>query len=85
MVGVWQQWSKKISDSTVAVLVMNNGDAAITVPVMFSTVPSLPAASSTGSYVVRDIWAHADAGAFESSFSVTLERHDSAFFTITAK
>jgi hypothetical protein len=82
IVGAWQQWSKKINEISVAVLVMNNANSPRTVTVEFANVPSL-SASASNQFKVRDLWAHADIGIFERSWEVTLESHDSAFILLT--
>jgi hypothetical protein len=79
----WQQWSKKLSDTAAAVLVMNNADVAQTITVPFSAIPTFAKNSAETSFQLRDIWSHADLGSFVGSYTVTLESHDSAFLKIS--
>lgn len=82
-VGAWQQWSKKLSDDSAAVLVMNNADVAQTITVPFSAIPTFSQLDPKSSFQLRDIWGHSDLGSFSESYTVTLESHDSAFLKIT--
>lgn len=82
-VGAWQQWSKKLSDTTAAVLVMNNADSPQTITVPFTAIPTFSQMDPKSSFKLRDIWSHSDLGSFTESYSVTLESHDSAFLKIT--
>ena len=79
-VGVWQQWSKKLSETSAAVLIMNNADDAQSVTLNFNTVPAF-LSSDPVSLKVRDVWNHADLGEM-STITVKLESHDSAFFVL---
>lgn len=84
-VGVWQQWSKKLSDNSAAVLVMNNSQETQTVTINFSTIPTFSSSSfSSSEFSLRDIWNHVDVGVVSDSYTVTLQSHDSAFFKITS-
>jgi hypothetical protein len=83
IVGGWQQWSKKLSETSAAVLVMNNADETQTISIPFSAIPTFSDSNSESSFSLRDIWGHQDLGSFSDSYTVTLESHDSAFLKIT--
>lgn len=77
MLPEYQIWSKTLSDSTTAVLVINN--AVFDTNIMFSLDElGLPAKVS-----VRDMWAHTDNGTIEESFSATLASHSGVFLKLT--
>lgn len=83
-VGAWQQWSKKLSETSAAVLVMNNSPTTQTISIPFSSIPTFAEKDiSESNYVLRDIWSHQDLGSFTTSYEVTLESHDSAFLKIS--
>jgi hypothetical protein len=79
-VGAWQQWSKKLSDSSAAVLIMNNADETQSITLNFNTVPAF-LSSDPVTLKVRDVWNHSDLGEM-NSVTVKLESHDSAFFVL---
>lgn len=84
IVASWQQWSKKLSDNSAAVLVMNNDNKKQTITLDFSTVPTFAAVDlSSATISGRDAYAQADLGELSSSYTVELESHDSAFVILT--
>jgi hypothetical protein len=84
LVGSWQQWSKKLSDKSAAVLVMNNDDMQLSVTLDFSKIPTFAKMdTSTISFTVRDVWKHEDMGILKESMTFTLDSHDSAFVILT--
>jgi len=83
IVASWQQWSKKLSDSKAAVLIMNNADSVQEVTLVFKTIPTFEGKGMT-EFSIRDIWEHTDLGTFDGSYSVSLESHDSAFLVLSA-
>lgn len=83
VVASWQQWSKRISANSAAVLVMNNDEKSQPVTIDFNTIPTFASDVDSATYKVRDIWTHADLGDITSFTTVTLESHDSAFYVIT--
>jgi hypothetical protein len=83
-VGSWQQWSKQLSDSQAAVLVMNNADSAQHITLKFDTIPAFAAFEEKQlSASLRDVWHHSDLGNFSDYWTVTLDSHDSAFVIVT--
>eukprot|EP00602_Paraphysomonas_sp_CaronLab_P000574 CAMPEP_0185023338 /NCGR_PEP_ID=MMETSP1103-20130426/6019_1 /TAXON_ID=36769 /ORGANISM="Paraphysomonas bandaiensis, Strain Caron Lab Isolate" /LENGTH=434 /DNA_ID=CAMNT_0027555893 /DNA_START=39 /DNA_END=1343 /DNA_ORIENTATION=+ len=83
-VGSWQQWSKRLSDTSAAVLLMNNAAYPQSITLIFNEIPTFMQSTST-SYSLRDIWAHSDLGEFKSSYTVTLNSHDSSFLIINSQ
>lgn len=78
---VIQHIYKPLSNSAVAVLVMNHGNSTINDSVNLSSIPGLACASTQCS--VRDINAHVDLGTFTGTIPVnSLASHDVAFFRI---
>ena len=83
-VGVWQQWSKQLSDTSAAVLVINNGAAPTNVTVTFNKIPAFSSKKGPVKYSVRDVWNHAVLGVETTSIDVLdLASHDSAFYVVT--
>lgn len=83
VVASWQQWSKKISDNSAAVLLMNNDEKMQTITLDFSTVPTFAQNDISSVYSVRDTYAHAEVGQLTDSYSVELKSHDSAFLILS--
>jgi len=80
-VAAWQWFSKKIDDSSVAVLLMNHGTTPVSWTLNFADVPGC---DGTSSYKLRDINAHADAGTVSGSVAVNnVASHDAPFWLIT--
>lgn len=71
-------WAKPLSESQVAVFVMNDGDDNATVHFNLTDV------ISTSEAHVRDVWAHTDLGNMKNSVPATLAKRDSALFIITS-
>lgn len=82
-VGSWQQWTKKISEDSAALMVMNNDQTTQNVKVVFKDIPTF-GSSTAEAFSVRDLYQHVDLGEKMDSFSVTLDSHDSVFFVIKA-
>ena len=83
-VGVWQQWSNRLSDTSAAVLVINNGLVASNITVTFNKIPTFSGEHMLAKYTVRDVWNHQLLGVYSSSVDVNeLASHDSAFYVIT--
>ena len=83
----WQQWAKKLSEESSAVLLMNNGDAPQTVTLHFEQVPAFATkgVSASTPFALRNVWDHTDLGVFAGSYEVTLAPHDSAFLVATVQ
>ena len=80
---VWQTWYKPLSDVSMAVLLVNNGNSTADVSVSVSALNL----SCTGGCSVRSVWEHRDLGAKALGggvFTATLTPHDSAFIVINA-
>ena len=82
-VGAWQEWSKKLSDTSAAVLLMNNDAVAQTVTLTFNQIPTFTGVSDGTSFSLRSVWDHEDLGSFTGSWTVTLDSHDSAFLVVS--
>jgi len=80
-VSAWQYWYKPVGGGKIAVLLMNHATTSASLTLTFSTVPGIPAGTTT--VAVRDIWAQQDVGVKTTSYSVTLNSHDSAFLMLT--
>jgi alpha-galactosidase len=81
----WQQWSKRLGKDRAAVLIMNNANAAQTISVSLNKIPVFASmASPPASYQLRSVWDHADLGTFSGEWTVTLEKHDSAFLIVSS-
>ena len=69
---------KPLPGGDVALLLMNNGVAAVDLAVAFANVPGVAPGAS---FRVRDVWAHADLGVSVGSLTArAVEPRDSAFF-----
>ena len=78
----WQYFYKPMAwDGTkTAVLLMNHVNATVDLSLSFSDVPGLACTTCH----VRDIWHHADLGAFDSTFKATaVGAHDCVFLVLT--
>jgi len=78
----WQYFYKPMAwDGTkTAVLLMNHINATVDLSLSFSDVPGLACSKCH----VRDIWHHADLGAFEGTFKATaVGAHDCVFLILT--
>ena len=72
-----QYWVKRASDGDVAVLLVNNGDAATDLELQLGDVPGLTAFST---YAVRDVNAHVDLGKASGTYTAkAVGSRDSAF------
>jgi alpha-galactosidase len=85
--GSWQLWSKALSATSAAVLLMNNDVHSQKVRVNFDDIPAfghmpLPLESDQ-SFQLRDVWARADLGSFSGSYTAELASHDSAFLVVS--
>ena len=79
----WEVWSKPLPGGGAALLVLNHAAAApVDVTVDLASVPRL-ACGVSGACRVRDVWAHADAGAATGTFvAKAVGSHDSVFVTL---
>jgi alpha-galactosidase len=78
----WQFFSKPVSATSTAILLMNHDSTSHDFTVNFADVPGLNAATS---YKLRDINAHADLGSFTGSWSITgVASHDAPFILISS-
>jgi len=80
-VGAWQYWYKPVGGGKIAVLLMNHATTSASLTLTFNTVPGIPA--GTTNVAVRDIWTQQDVGVKNTSYTVTLNSHDSAFLMLT--
>jgi alpha-galactosidase len=72
-----QAWAAPNGDGTYTVALFNLSGATATVGVDW------PSVGFSGSASVRDLWAHANLGAFTNSYSVSLPSHGSALLKVT--
>lgn len=82
-VGSWQQWSKKLSADSAAVLIMNNAAESQSVTLSFNMIPTFLGSGASQAFTLRDVWAHGDLGSFSNSWTVVVDSHDSAFLVVT--
>ena len=74
-------WARNLSDSSVAVALYNEGDAAIEIGVPSFTALGWPA---TQKATVRDLWAHTDNGTVVGSLpNVTVRAHATVVVRLT--
>lgn len=75
----WQYYYKPLGKG-VAVLLMNNADAATDLTLTFSDVPGVTCKSCH----LRDIWAREDLGVFDGSYTAkSVASHDAPFIVIS--
>jgi alpha-galactosidase len=75
--GMCEFWKKPLADGHLGVGIFIRGDKTRTVPVHWSDL------EISGKYQVRDLWAHADMGIFDSSYSAEVEPHGSVLLRLT--
>jgi alpha-galactosidase len=76
-----QVWYKPVRDSGVrAVGLLNRSDAAATMSVTFAQI-----GLASGAATVRDVWARANLGTFNNSFSTTVPSHGIALLRIVGR
>eukprot|EP00036_Acanthoecidae_sp_10tr_P014824 CAMPEP_0206293884 /NCGR_PEP_ID=MMETSP0106_2-20121207/4365_1 /ASSEMBLY_ACC=CAM_ASM_000206 /TAXON_ID=81532 /ORGANISM="Acanthoeca-like sp., Strain 10tr" /LENGTH=441 /DNA_ID=CAMNT_0053724489 /DNA_START=8 /DNA_END=1333 /DNA_ORIENTATION=+ len=74
----YQVWSKPLSMTSVAVLVVNNAETETDITFSLAEL-GLPS-----KVFVRDIWARTDKGTLAGSFKATLPSHEGVFLKLTA-
>jgi len=65
-----QVWLKPLADGSRAVALFNRGSESAEIRVTWEMIGLLP-----GAAVVRDLWAHADAGVIEGGYAATVPAH----------
>lgn len=74
--GMAEIWKKPLADGQLAVGLFNRGDTIRPIPAPWSDL------EISGDYQVRDLWAHADMGVFDSLYSVEVEPHGCALLRL---
>ncbi len=75
-----QVWSKPLQDGAVAVALLNRADTQATINAAFARV-----GIRKDTALVRDLWSHADLGAFGKKFAVAVPPHGVAMVRMTAR
>ena len=79
VVSSWQQWSKKLSNTSAAVLLVNNADETQRIPLDLSLVPTFSGMSPDRYYAGRDVYNHYNMGTQPTTATYFIGSHDSAF------
>ena len=75
-----QYFYKPLGGADIAVLLMNNGDAATDLELDFADVPGLKGTACT----VRDLWSRSDLGQFDKTYTAkAVASHDAPFLKLT--
>jgi len=75
--GGQEVWAGPLHDGSIAVVLFNRAASAQKVTVQWADI------GLKGTANVRDLWAHKDLGAFETSFSVVVNSHGAAMLKIS--
>jgi alpha-galactosidase len=75
-----QVWSKPLQDGAFAVALLNRADTQATITATFERV-----GIRRDTVLVRDLWSHADLGAFAKKFSTAVPPHGVAMVRMTAR
>ena len=78
MLPVWQLWSKPLSQSQIAVLVVNNSPDSTQVSFTLAEL------GLSRTVTARDVWAHTNNGTITESFSASVAPHDGVFLVLTS-
>jgi alpha-galactosidase len=70
--GMAEIWKKPLADGQLAIGLFNRGDNIRLIPAPWSDL------EISGKYQVRDLWAHADMGIFDSLYTAEVEPHGCA-------
>ena len=80
---VYQYLSKPLGVNKVAVLLMNSGETKRMRKAAFADIPGLyDGVDDSDEYLVRDLRAHENMGAFRNSIAMSVESHDAAFLLV---
>ena len=74
--GMAEIWMKPLEDGQLGVGLFNRGDNTCPIPVSWSDL------EISGKYQVRDLWAHADMGVFDSLYRTEVEPHGCALLRL---
>ena len=67
--GLCEIWKKPLTDGHLGVAIFNRGDKIQSIPAHWSDL------EVSGTYQVRDLWAHKDMGVFDRAYTVDVEPH----------
>lgn len=70
-------WASALTNSRIAVALFNRSPGTDSITVQWADI------NATGTYSVRDIWAAADRGSFEGSYTSIVPAHATAYLVLT--